>query len=191
MKHLTQIEIDQFVANLEHNSSNIIDWQEHINVCDFCSKRIQEALAFNVNLAKFIRIDASPKLKTFIKDIQVEQKETYIAYPIPAMLQIPHKSFVIQLADVGTAVNDIHTKYEYLGSLITKKEDLLIRVIKDKINKNICLYLISDNEKKYQNKSVTLSNSKKKYHSDDHGKVKLGKISLPDIATLTVTVKSK
>ena len=191
MKHLTQIEIDQFVSNLEHNSSNIVDWQEHINDCDFCSKRIEEVLSFNINLSKFLKIDTSPKLKAFIKDLQTANKETYIAYPIPAVSHIPNKSFVVHFADTGSTIQEEHSKYQYLGSLITKKEDLLIRVIKNNIDKNILLYLISDNEKKYQNKLVILSNSKTKYHSDDHGKVNLGKINLPDIATLTVTVKSK
>ncbi|NHZ87043.1 MAG: hypothetical protein GWP19_14420 [Planctomycetia bacterium] len=191
MKHLTQIEIDQFVSNLEHNSSNIIDWQDHINECGLCSKRIEEVLSFNTNLSKFLTIDTSPKLKAFIKEIQTANKETCIAYPIPAVSHIPNKSFVIHFADTGAAIQEEHSKYKYLGSLITKNEDLLIRVIKNNMNKNINLYLISDDEKKYQNKLVILSNSNTKYHSDDHGKVKLGKINLPDIETLTVTIKSK
>lgn len=190
MQHLTQIEIDQFVSNIENNSNNLFDWQDHISVCDFCSKRIEETLSFNINLSKFLKVDTSPKLKAFIKDMQAANKETYIAYPMLPALHIPNKSFTVHLAE-SASDQDVHSKYQYLGSLITKQEDLLIRVIKNNINKNICLYLVSDDEKKYQNKIVILSNSKTKYHSDDHGKVKLGKINLPDIESLTVTIKSK
>lgn len=86
---------------------------------------------------------------------------------------------------------DVQHKYQYIGSLITKQEDILIRVMKDNYSKNIYLYLISDDEKKYQNKVVTLSASNKKYHSDNHGKVNLGKIDLSDIENLTVTIKPK
>ena len=121
MKHLTQIEIDQVVSNLEHDSNNIIDWQVHINECDFFSKRIEEALLFNVNLSKFLKADTSSKLKAFIRNIQTTNKESYIAYPIPPAIHIPNKSFVVQLADSGTTLNDEHSKYQYLGSLITKQ----------------------------------------------------------------------
>ncbi|NHZ85275.1 MAG: hypothetical protein GWP19_05275, partial [Planctomycetia bacterium] len=177
MNHFIQTEIDQFLSNLENNSNYIIDWQDHINVCDFCSKRIEEALSFNLNLSKFLKVDTSSKLKAFIKDIQADNKETYVAYPIIPVLHIPNKSFTVHFADSGTSTHDLHSKYQYLGSLITKQEDLLIRVIKNNMNKNINLYLISDDDKKYQNKIVILSNSNTKYHSDDHGKVNLGKIN--------------
>lgn len=192
VKHLTQTEIDQFVSNIENNSNNIFDWQDHIDECDFCSTRLEETLSFNVNLSNFLQIDTSPKLKAFINKIRADNKETYIAYPIAPALYIPSKSFTIHLADSGSIiVHGVPSKHQYIGSLITKQEDLLIRVIKNTINKNIYLYLVSDDEKKYQNKIVILSNSKTKYHSDQHGKVNLGKINLPDIESITVTIKSE
>lgn len=191
MQHLTQKEIDQFVSNIENNSNNLFGWQDHINECDFCSKRIEEALSFNVHLSKFLKADISPNVEVFVQKLQAHNKETFVAYPITPMLHIPNKSFIVHLADSGTHVHDVQHKYQYIGSLITKQEDILIRVMKDNYSKNIYLYLVSDDEKKYQNKVVTLSNSNKKYHSDNHGKVNLGKIDLQDIENLTVTIKPK
>ena len=190
MNHLTQVRIDQFVSNIENNSNNIFDWRDHIDECDFCSKRIEEILSFNVNLSKFLKVDTSPKLKAFIKKISADNKDTYVAYPILPALHIPNKSFTVHLA-ASDPVHDVPSKYQYIGSLITEQEDVMVRVMKDNISKNIYLFLISYDEKKYQNKIVTLSNSNTKYHSDDHGKVNLGKIDLSDIETLTVTIKSQ
>lgn len=101
MQHLTQKEIDQFVSNLENNSNNLFDWQDHINECDFCSKRIEEALSFNVNLTKFLKADISPKVEVFVQKLQAHNKETFIAYPIAPLLYIPNKSFIVHLADSG------------------------------------------------------------------------------------------
>ena len=70
MEHLTQIAIDQFTSNIENDSDNIFELQDHISVCAFCSKKTEEALSFNVNLSNFLKVDLSPKLKTFIKDFQ-------------------------------------------------------------------------------------------------------------------------
>lgn len=191
MQHLAQKEINQFVSKIENSSNNLFDWQDHINECDFCSKRIEEALSFNVNLTKFLKADISPKVEVFVQKLQAHNKETFVAYPIAPMLHIPNKSFIVHLADSGTHGHDVQHKYQYIGSLITKQEDILVRVLKDNITKKTYLYLISDDEKKYQNKVVTLSNSNKKYHSDNHGKVNLGKIDLSDIENLTVTIKPK
>ena len=190
MQHLTQKEIDQFVSNLDNNSNNSLDWQDHINECDFCSKRIEETLLFNDNLSKFLKIGLSPKLKVFIQKLQAANKETFVAYPIAPMLHIPTKSFTVHLADGGTSASDVPSKYQYIGSLITKQEDILVRVMKDNISKKTYLYLIADDAKKYQNKIVILSNHRKKYFSDEHGKVNLGKIDLSDIENLTVVIKS-
>ena len=70
MKHLTQKETDQFISNIESNSDNIFELQDHICDCAFCSKRTEEALSFNVNLSNFLKADLSPKLKAFIKELQ-------------------------------------------------------------------------------------------------------------------------
>lgn len=191
MQHLTQKEIDQFVSKIENSSNNLFDWQDHINECDFCSKRIEEALSFNVNLTKFLKADISPQVEVFVQKLQAHNKETFIAYPIAPLLYIPNKSFIVHLADSGTSAPDVPSKYQYIGSLITKQEDILVRVMKDNISKETYLYLIADDEKKYQNKVVTLSNRRTKYFSDEHGKVNLGKIDLSDIENLTVTIKPK
>ena len=80
MGHLLQEEIDQFVSNLEGKSDNDLDLQDHINKCDFCSKRIEETLSFHVNLEKFIKLETSDKQKDFINKICASNKEVYIAY---------------------------------------------------------------------------------------------------------------
>lgn len=190
MNHLTQAEIDQFVSSVEIISSNIFELKDHINECDFCSKRIEETLSFTVNVSKFLQIDSSPKMRAFIKKISTTNKETFVADHIPLTFHIPNKSFAVHFAE-SASVPDVHSKYQYIGSLITKQEDILVRVMKDNISKNIYLFLISNKKRKYQNMVVTLSNCKTKYQSDSHGKIKLGMINIHDIETLTVTIKSK
>jgi len=190
VKHLTQNAIDQIVLNIENNSDTIFDSEDHINNCDNCSKRIEEALSFNVNLSTFLKLDSSPKLKKFIKELHTDNKEVFVAYPIIPIINIPNKSFAVNYA-ASAASPAIHKKYQYISSFITGEVDVLVRVMKNNFNKNTYLYIISDDEKKYQNKIVTLSNIKKKYQSDSHGKVNLGKIDLPDIEDLAVTIRSK
>ena len=189
MKHLTQHQIDQFVFSIENNSDKIFDSEDHNNVCDYCSKRIEEALSFNVNLSTFLKLDTSLKLKEFIKELQTGNNEVFIAYPVTPSFNIPKKSIAINYA--ATAAPVTHKKYQYISSFITGKMDVLVRVMKNNINKNTYLYIISDNVRKYKNKIVTLSNINKKYHSDSNGKVNLSKIDLPNIENLTVTIKSK
>ena len=54
MKHLTQKELSRLVADLEDNADALIKWQKHLTSCDFCSSRIEEALAFEANLNNFL-----------------------------------------------------------------------------------------------------------------------------------------
>ena len=72
MKHLTQTAIDQFISNIGSKSDNIFELQNHISVCAFCSKRIEEAILFYVNLSNFLKADLSPKLKAYIKILHTE-----------------------------------------------------------------------------------------------------------------------
>ena len=190
MRHLTQSEIEQFVLNIGNNSDTIFDLEDHINNCDYCSKKVEEALSFNANLSNFLKVGASPKQKAFIKDILTDNNKTYIAYPITPLVNIPNQSLTVNYAE-GNTIPATHKKYQYISSFITGDVDVLVRIMKNNINKNTYLYIISDDEKKYQNMIVTLSNINKKYHSDSQGKVNLGKIDLPDIENLTVTISSK
>ena len=42
MKHLLQTEIDQLISNIDNNSNKALEWQDHINECDYCLKRVEE-----------------------------------------------------------------------------------------------------------------------------------------------------
>ena len=81
MKHLSHIQIDQLVSisKLEDVSNNYFDCKEHICECNFCSNRIKEALSFNVNLDKFIKLVTSLKQKEFFKKFISENKKTCTA----------------------------------------------------------------------------------------------------------------
>ena len=92
-----------------------------------------------------------------------------MAYPVIPTLYIPDRSFTVHYAE-SVPVHDVISKYNYIGSLITKKKDILVRVIKDNTSKHILLYLVSDDKEKSQNKIVTITNLPGKYKSDSDGK---------------------
>jgi len=189
VKHLTQKELEQFIPSLEDDSEFILEWQTHLESCDFCTNRVEEALAFDANLNNFLIIPPSPKQKAFIKKVSAASEDIYVAYPIVPAFNIPDSSFIVHCAE-SAPTHNIPGKYNYIGSLITKQEDVLVRVMKDNTTKHIYLYLVSDDKKKCQNKVVTITNLPGKYKSDADGKVDLGSINLPDIENLIVTIKS-
>ena len=190
MKHLTQLEPKQFILSRDDDSEFILERQAHLSKCDFCSQRIEEALAFDANLTNFLNTPPSPKQKAFIKRISSSSKDTYVAYPVKPAFNIPDCSFIVHLAE-SAPVHNVISKYNYIGSLITKQEDILVRVMKDNTSKHILLYLVSDDKEKCQNKVVTITNLPGKYKSDLDGKVDLGQINLPDIENLIVTIKAR
>lgn len=191
MSHLTEIEIDQIIPRIKENISIPLNWQNHFLTCDFCSRQLIDAEFFDINLSKLLKVGVSSKLEEFINKINVNADKTIIAYPMLPVIPILNKSFGVHVAEIATPVHNKRSKYLYIGSLINKYQDILVRVIKDKDNLNTYLYLISDDKGKYQNKIVTISKYKKKYHSDLHGKVNLGKINLDDLENITVTITSQ
>ena len=121
-----------------------------------------------------------------------EAKEMTPMWPIRYLpsFSIPDSSFIVHSAE-SVPVHNVISKYNYVGSLITKQKDILVRVMKDNTNKHILLYLVSDDKEKCQNKVVTITDLKGKYKSDSDGKVDLGQINLPDIENLIVTIKAR
>lgn len=185
MQHIKKEILEKFCNDPSDSFELPDELIEHINHCQFCSNRLKEIITFQSNIEKFLSITPSRKLKQFVNSI----RPVLIAYPVLTDVNLRPQNYSVYLAEGKSKKLSISNKnIEYYGSFITNKGEYLVRIIKNLTTKEYFLYLLADDMDKCRDKNLAIPTVDKIFKTDVHGKVKLGRILLPDIDQLRVKI---
>ncbi len=169
------------LGKLDHKNS--LAFEAHLLECDYCFKELEEMSSAMGYLKRHLE---SGPLTGSEKD-EIDHKMNLILFPAQDFAKVDSREHKLPLAMKG-----IETKigFSLLGEFDSKDKSIHLRVLKDEDTNEVTAYILSEKLNLDQEVVVEISGTSRKFVSDKHGIVRLGKEIDIDFPNVEISVRS-